>query len=57
MGKKKLTTIRIDEELLQKAHALGLNVTKVCENALKEMIKRIENPSGRKEAKNPSDNS
>jgi len=36
--------MRIDEELLQKAHDLGLNVTKVCENALKEMIARIERP-------------
>jgi hypothetical protein len=36
--------MRIDEDLLQKAHDLGLNVTKVCENALKEMIARIERP-------------
>ena len=41
--------MRIDEELLQKAHGLGLNVTKVCENALKEMIARIERPISPKE--------
>ena len=43
--------MRIDEELLQKAHDLGLNVTKVCENALKEMIRRIETPSATKTPK------
>jgi len=48
MGKKKLTTMRIDEELLQKAHNLGLIVSKVCENALREMIRRIESPSAPK---------
>ena len=41
--------MRIDEDLLQKAHDLGLNVTKVCENALKEMIARIERPISPKE--------
>ena len=44
MGKRKLTTVRIDEEVLKKAHDLGLNVSKVCENALKELIRRIESP-------------
>ena len=49
--------MRIDEELLQKAHDLGLNVTKICENALKEMIRRIESPSAPKEDKGcPEDN-
>jgi hypothetical protein len=41
--------MRIDEDLLQKAHDLGLNVTKVCENALKEIIARIERPISPKE--------
>ena len=44
MGKKKITTMRIDADLLKKAHELGLNVTKVCENALKEAIERMERP-------------
>ena len=42
MGKRKMTTIRIDEDLLRKAHDLGLNVSKISENALKEMIRRLE---------------
>ena len=44
MGKKKITSIRIDEDLLKKAHDLGLIVSKVCENALKEAIERLSNP-------------
>ena len=44
MGKKKITSMRIDEDLLQKAHELGLNVSKVCENALKEAIERLSSP-------------
>jgi len=34
----------IDEELLQEAHNLGLNVTKICDNASRDMIARIERP-------------
>jgi post-segregation antitoxin (ccd killing protein) len=51
LGKKKITTMRIDEDLIKKAHELGLNVTKICENALKEMIARIERPISQKEPK------
>jgi post-segregation antitoxin (ccd killing protein) len=39
---KKITTMRIDEELVKKAHDLGLNVSKISENAIKEAIKRME---------------
>ena len=46
--------MRIDENLLKKAHDLGLNVTKVCENALKDMIARIERPIDLKNAGNPT---
>ena len=56
MGKKRLTSMRIDEDLLKKAHDLGLNVSKVCENALKEMIKRLETPVAQKEPKDCPDN-
>ena len=55
MGKRKMTTIRIDEDLLIKAHELGLNVSKISENALKEMIRRIEgsdNPEKPKDCPN-----
>ena len=44
MGKRKMTTIRIDAELLSKAHDLGLNVSKIAENALKDAIDRMERP-------------
>ena len=44
MGKKKITTMRIDADLLKKAHNLGLNVSKVCENALREATERMERP-------------
>jgi hypothetical protein len=36
-----MTTIRIDPELLGKARDLGLNVSKISENALKEAVRRI----------------
>jgi post-segregation antitoxin (ccd killing protein) len=42
LGYKKITTIRIDEDLLKKAHNLGLNVSKISENAIKEAIERME---------------
>jgi len=41
MGKKKMTSMRIDEDILTQAHDLGLNVSKVCENALKDAIRRL----------------
>jgi post-segregation antitoxin (ccd killing protein) len=42
LGKKKITTMRIDEELINKAHDLGLNVSKISENAIREAIERME---------------
>ncbi len=39
-----MTTIRIDSEVLEKAHDLGLNVSKIAENALKDAIDRMERP-------------
>jgi post-segregation antitoxin (ccd killing protein) len=39
---KKITTMRIDEELIKKAHDLGLNVSKVSENAIREAIEKME---------------
>ena len=41
---RKLTTIRIDTELLRTAHDLGLNVSRVCENALLEISTHLLNP-------------
>ena len=39
---KRNVMIRIDENLVLKAKEYGLNISKVSENALKEMIRRIE---------------
>ncbi len=39
---KKMTTIRIDKEVYQKAKELGLNISKICENALKLYIQRLQ---------------
>jgi post-segregation antitoxin (ccd killing protein) len=41
MGKSVVTSIRIDEDVLREAKALGLNVSKVAENALKEALRRL----------------
>ena len=51
MGKTRLTSMRIDSEILDKAHSLGLNVTKIAENALKDAINRMQD-SYRKEIPN-----
>jgi len=40
---KKMTTIRIDPEILRKAHELGINISKACENSLRILIQAIEN--------------
>ena len=50
---KKNVTIRIEKDLVEKARELGLNISKVSENALKDMIERIE---GSKAENNPSTN-
>ena len=42
MGEKTYTSIYIDKEVLEKAREIGLNVSKTCENALKEAIRRLE---------------
>ena len=45
MGKKVVTSIRIDQEVLQTAKKLGLSVSKVSENALKEAIRKLRTPT------------
>ena len=42
---KKNVMIRIDGNLLKKAKDMGLNISKISENALKDMINRIEGSS------------
>ena len=51
---KKNVMIRIEEKLWRKAKDYGLNISKVSENALKEMIARIEKPSSREQRENCS---
>lgn len=36
------TTVKVEKKLVKRAHELGLNVSKVCENALKEAISKME---------------
>lgn len=40
-------TLSIDEEAVKTAHELGLNISKVAENALKEAIRRLKGESGK----------
>jgi post-segregation antitoxin (ccd killing protein) len=42
MGAKKQTLLYIDSDITQKAKELGLNISKVSENALREVIRRLE---------------
>ena len=41
---KKYATIYIEEEVIRKAKEIGLNISKTCENALKEATRRLETP-------------
>jgi hypothetical protein len=45
MGKE--TTVKVDKALVKKAHEVGLNVSKVCENALQRAIEALEDTSER----------
>ena len=40
-SKKKNVVLYLDPEVVKEAKKLGLNLSKVCENALKEAIKRL----------------
>jgi hypothetical protein len=44
LGKKVKVTLLMDEDIVKKGKEIGLNLSKVCENALIEMIERIEFP-------------
>ena len=41
MGKKGKVTLYMDLEVVREAKEIGLNISKVAENALKEAIKRL----------------
>ena len=45
MGKKTTISIYIDEDVAKEAKEIGLNISKLCENCLKEAIRRLETPS------------
>ena len=49
---KKNVTIRIDSEVIEKAKKIGLNISKISENALIEIIQRIERPISHKQHNN-----
>ena len=53
---KKNVMIRIDENLVKKAKELGLNISKISENALREIIRKIEGPESSEKPKNCSNN-
>jgi post-segregation antitoxin (ccd killing protein) len=40
-GKKKNVVIYLDQEIVKEAKELGLNISKICENALKEAIRQL----------------
>ena len=44
MSKKTRINLTIDQDVLQTAKALGLNISKVCENCLKDAIRRLTQP-------------
>ncbi|MDH5449921.1 MAG: type II toxin-antitoxin system CcdA family antitoxin [Candidatus Bathyarchaeota archaeon] len=41
MAKKKLVSIKVDEKIHKEAKELGLNISKTCENALKEAVRKL----------------
>ena len=57
MWKSIVTSIRIDEDVLREAKALGLNVSKVAENALKQAIEQLRPLYGKKKLRNCSEDS
>ncbi len=40
-GRKKNVMVYLDPKIVEEARELGLNISKVCENALKEAIRRL----------------
>jgi post-segregation antitoxin (ccd killing protein) len=51
---KTRVNILVEKEIVEKAHELGINVSKACENCLKQYIKALEGvtlPDGGKKTK------
>ena len=53
MGKQVRVNLTIDAKIVEKAKEFGLNLSKVSENALKEIIRRIETPDELNGSKKP----
>ena len=45
MDSRENVTIYIDKEVVQKAKESGFKISKICENALKDGIRRMERPN------------
>ena len=54
MSEKTYASIYIDRTVIRKAKDLGLNISKTCENALKEAIKRLEGSNSQSNCNNLS---
>ena len=54
MGKQVKVNLTIDEDVVKAAKELGLNMSKISENALKEYIKRLTKPKTMTNGGNPS---
>ena len=56
MSSKARVNLTMDANVVRKAKALGLNISKISENALISYIERLEGVSGVKSPENSSDN-
>ena len=54
LRRKVKVTINLELEVAKKAKELGLNVSKICENALKEYIRRLTDSNLEKKNENDS---
>ena len=46
---KRRVSVYLDHEIVEKAHSLGLNISRIAENALKQAINRIDGANSKKE--------
>jgi len=56
MTERASTTVYLPRELVEKAKALGLNISKTCENCLKQAVKQMESLYGENKSIDCSDN-
>ncbi len=55
VGSKKSICLYLNKEMVDTARRMGLNVSKVSENALAEAIERLKEPKPQKEPQHPAD--